>query len=86
MTTLEQRINAIEQRNKRVEMDKKWEGSLERKLSIIITTYIVMCLIMSVLQVEKAWLNAIVPTVGFFLSTLSLSFFKQIWLNKHSQP
>lgn len=84
MTTLEQRINAIEQRNKRVEMDKKWEGSLERKLLIIITTYIVMCLIMSVLQVEKAWLNAIVPTVGFFLSTLSLSFFKQIWLNKHS--
>ena len=84
MKTLEQRVAAIEQRNKRVELDKKWEGSLERKLLIILTTYIVMCLVMTALHVEKAWLNAVIPTLGFFLSTLSLSFCKQIWLRKHA--
>ena len=84
MTTIEQRLSTIEQRNKRVELDKKWENSLERKLLILITTYIVMCFFMSVIGVEKAWLNAIIPTLGFFLSTLSLSFCKQIWLRKHA--
>lgn len=36
-------------------------------------------------MVEKAWLNAIIPTFGFILSNLSLPFFKEIWLKKRSK-
>ena len=35
---LEQRIEKIEERNKRVELDKKWETSLTRKICIMILT------------------------------------------------
>jgi len=31
------------------------------------------------LAVPSAWLNAIVPAVGFLLSTLTLPFFKKFW-------
>ena len=36
---LEQEINGIRQRNKRVELDKKWETSVTRKICICILTY-----------------------------------------------
>ena len=39
---IEDRINKIEERNKRVELDKKWETSWTRKISIMILTYIVV--------------------------------------------
>ena len=40
---LENEIENIKQRNKRVELDKKWETSLTRKLCICILTYIYSC-------------------------------------------
>ena len=39
---LEQEIKDIKNRNKRVELDKKWETSLTRKICICILTYIVV--------------------------------------------
>lgn len=39
---LEKEIENIKQRNKRVELDKKWETSWTRKLCICILTYIVV--------------------------------------------
>ena len=39
---LEQEIKAIKERNKRVELDKKWETSATRKICICILTYIVV--------------------------------------------
>ena len=38
---LEQEISKIKERNKRVELDKKWETSWTRRLCICILTYIV---------------------------------------------
>ena len=29
------------------------------------------------------WLNALVPVIGFFLSTLTVSLFKRVWLQKN---
>ena len=37
---IEERINRIEERNKRVELDKSWETSWTRKVCIMILTYI----------------------------------------------
>lgn len=39
---LEKEIENIKTRNKKVELDKKWETSLTRKICICILTYIVV--------------------------------------------
>ena len=39
---IEERIKKIEDRNKRVELDKKWETSWTRRICIMIITYIVV--------------------------------------------
>ena len=40
MDTIEERLNKIEDRNRRVEFDKAWETSFVRILSISIITYL----------------------------------------------
>ncbi len=85
MKTLEERLTAIELRNSRVETDKKWETSLERISLVAVLTYGSMCLLMWSLKIDQPWLNAIVPTAGFLLSTQSLSWFKKIWLKQRNK-
>lgn len=74
------RIEVIEQRNKKVEVDKKWEGSYVRRILIVIFTYVSIGSYMWAIDVDKPLLNAVIPSLGFTLSTLSLPFFKQLWL------
>lgn len=79
MDELEKRIEKIEQRNKAVELNKAWETSWTRKVLIALFTYLAIALYMKfVLQIDP-WINAIVPTVGFLLSTLTMPFFKNLW-------
>ncbi|MFN4894592.1 MAG: hypothetical protein ACK5GN_11145 [Pseudomonadota bacterium] len=73
------RISSIEARNRRVELDKAWELSRTRKVSILVLTYLVMILVFWSLGNEKYALNAIVPTLGFFISTASLPKVKAWW-------
>lgn len=85
MTTiqeLDKRVSQIEERNKRVETDKKWETSWVRKIILIVCTYLAIGFYLHVIMVSEPWLNAIVPTIGFFLSTLTLPVIKNIWLRK----
>ena len=78
---LEKRITDIENRNKRVEGDKAWETSLLRKILIIILTYIFAVLYLKIADTTNPFLGAVVPCVGFFLSTQTLSIIKKKWLN-----
>ena len=80
MDDIEKRLNAIEQRNKRVELDKSWETSFARKIIITLLTYITIVLFFLIAQLPKPFINSIVPTTGFVLSTLSLPFFKRLWI------
>ncbi len=82
METIEQRLEKIEQRNARVEADKAWETSWTRRLFVAVFTYLSISLYMWVIKIEQPWLNAIVPTVGFLLSTLTLPFIKKWWVSK----
>ncbi len=82
MTDTKERLDLIEQRNKRVELDKAWETSWIRVTIIAILTYITIVLFFFVAELPKPFINSIVPTTGFVLSTLSLPFFKKIWI-KH---
>ena len=77
---LEKEISEIKERNKRVEGDKAWETSWTRRILLFCFTYIALGLYMWVIDVNYPWLNAIVPAIGFMLSTLTLPFIKKRWL------
>jgi len=83
MTDLEARITQIEERNKKVEAEKAWETSLFRKISLVALTYCIMVAIFYSMGTPGPFRNAIVPTVGYLLSTLSLAALKSYWLQMH---
>ena len=55
---------------------------MTHKVSIIILTYIVMVLVMNTLKMEELLINAIILTLGFTLSTFSMSLIKIFWSKK----
>lgn len=77
---LEEEIEKIKQRNAKVELDKKWETSITRKICICVLTYIVV-IIYSYLtnKISNIFLSSLVPVIGFTLSTVSLNFIRRIW-------
>jgi hypothetical protein len=81
MPTIEERLGKIEERNAKVESDKSWETSYSRRGLISIFTYLAISLYFLAIGIPSPWLSALVPTIGFLLSTLTLPFFKKIWLN-----
>jgi len=85
MSNITKKLETIEQRNKRVEIDKAWETSWTRRLLIAILTYITIVLFFIVAHLPKPFINSIVPTTGFILSTLSLPIFKKIWIRYYKQ-
>ncbi|MDO8610216.1 MAG: hypothetical protein Q7R95_06710 [bacterium] len=76
---LEIRIIEIEKRNQRVEQDKYWETSLTRRFLLMLFTYLAISFYMKFILNIEPWLNAIIPSLGFLLSTLTLPFFKNLW-------
>jgi len=79
---IEAEIRKIQERNKKVEMDKAWETSLARKILVAIGTYFVMVLVMAAMDIANPLTGAIIPTLGFLLSTLSIDFVKSIWMRR----
>jgi hypothetical protein len=80
MQELEDRIKKIEERNKRVELDKAWETSWARRIIILALTYVVITIFFLVASLPHPFINPIIPTIGFALSTFSLPYFKKIWI------
>ena len=77
---IEERIIKIEERNKRVELDKSWETSLTRKICIMVLTYLVVITYSHVIRnFDNILLSSLVLVIGFTLSTLSLKFIRTIW-------
>jgi hypothetical protein len=83
MDNTETRIKKLEDRNKKVESSKAWETSWTRRILLMIFTYLAIGIYLSYINIPRAWLNAIVPAVGFMLSTLSMPFFRKIWLKRN---
>ena len=80
MKELENEINKIKERNKRVETDKAWETSFTRRICICILTYIVVVIYSFMIsRVSNIWLSSLVPVLGFALSTLSLKYVRSMW-------
>ncbi len=77
---IEEEIQKIKERNKRVEKDKEWETSWTRRICIMILTYIVViCYSYIVKNYDSIFLSSLVPVIGFTLSTLSLKLVRKIW-------
>lgn len=79
MNSLEERVEKIEERNRKVETDKAWETSWTRKILLALFTYLAIALYLKFILKIEPWLNAIIPSIGFLLSTLTLPFFKDFW-------
>ncbi len=76
---LEKEIKLIQERNKKVETDKTWETSWTRRLLLALFTYLAISIYMSAISLPNPWLNAIVPSIAFLLSTLTLPVFRKLW-------
>lgn len=77
---IEEDIENIKKRNTAVEIDKAWERSFARIISISIITYVVAVIILWALDAVYPFLSACVPVLGFILSTQSLPVIKRIWV------
>lgn len=77
---IEKEIKKIQERNSRVELDKKWETSWTRKIIIMLLTYIVVITYSYLIkEYDNILLSSLVPVIGFTLSTLSLKLVRKIW-------
>lgn len=76
---LRKEIADLKTRNLRVDAEKAWETSGSRKICIALLTYAVIVLFFISIQSERPFVNALVPTAGFLLSTLSLPLAKRLW-------
>ncbi len=85
MDDINARLKAIEGRNKTVELDKKWETSWSRKFILIILTYLVIAIYFNFANIEKPLINAVVPSLAFVISTLSMPYFKKIWIKLNNK-
>ncbi|MCA9351956.1 hypothetical protein KC866_01000 [Patescibacteria group bacterium] len=79
---IEKEIIHIQQRNQRVELEKAWETSTTRYVSIVVITYLFAVLVMYALDIARPLINAVIPTLGYFLSVQSLPLIKRWWLTK----
>ena len=80
---LEEEVRKIRERNARVEAEKAWETSWFRVGSIMAVTYVIATAALYAIGNDNPFRNALIPTLGYFLSTQSLPFIKQWWINRH---
>ena len=80
---IQKELNEIKSRNQKVEDDKAWETSWTRRAFIIIATYIIAVIWLKLIDDSKAYLNALVPSLGYGLSTISIPFIKNRWIRRH---
>lgn len=83
--SVEDQLSAIATRNLRVEEDKAWETSWLRRGLIASITYICAIVLLMVLGHDDVFKHALVPVMGYLLSTLSLPFVKAFWLKQQNR-
>lgn len=79
---LEEEIEAIKARNKRVEADKGWETSKTRMLFVSVVTFALAFLFMVLINEREPFWKALAGTVAYIASTTSYGVLKRKWLKK----
>lgn len=80
ISEIAQEIERLKERNRRVEQEKAWEVSWARVSVIMVITYFTAAIFLLLVGAERPWLGAVVPALGFLLSTRSLPFIKSWWM------
>ena len=80
---LRNQITEIKMRNQRVESEKAWETSSVRIGSIAAITYVVAAALLYFIGVKNFLLAALVPSIGYYLSTRSLPAVRTWWIKKN---
>ena len=76
-------VEAILERNARVEAEKAWEVSLTRRLFIAVLIYLTAALLLWLTNQPQFAMLSIVPAVGYIFSTLSLPWVKHWWIRRN---
>lgn len=76
---LEERVEAIEERNRRAERDKAWEISWWRRAAITVLTYLVIVVYFFAADLPDPFVNSVVPAVAFVLATMTLPWLQRLW-------
>lgn len=79
---IQEEIERIHERNRRVESDKSWETSWFRILFVAVIIYTVAGIFMMIVKIVNPWINAFVPALGYVLSEQSLPFVKKWWIRR----
>lgn len=73
---IEQEIQKIKQRNKRVELDKAWETSWTRKICICILTYIIVVIYSYVIRnFDNIFLSSLVPVIRIYIINIVIKIY-----------
>lgn len=77
-------IEKIKARNRKVEADKAWELSKTRTFFITFSIYILAFIFMAINGTTNPALNALIPSMGYLLSTSTYGILKNWWLKRKS--
>ncbi|MFH0873409.1 MAG: hypothetical protein V1846_01060 [Candidatus Komeilibacteria bacterium] len=80
LESIKKEIELIKERNARVETDKAWEISTARVTFISLITYLVATAVLYLIGVKNFYYSALIPTIGYLLSTRSLPAIKAWWI------
>lgn len=80
---IKKELGAIRERNERVEGDKAWEVSGFRVGSITVGMYIIASAALYAIGNDFPLRNALIPAIGYLLSTQSLPFIKRNWIARY---
>jgi hypothetical protein len=82
LVRLEQEVELLKERNRRVEGEKAWEKSSFRIACVAAVTYVVVAIVLYLIGVPNFLFAAFVPALGYVLSTLSLPALRRWWIGR----
>lgn len=82
LTQLAKEIDSIKERNRRVEADKAWETSGVRTTFIAVSTFLLLYIFFRLIDSEAPFLNSLISTIAYLLSTFSYGQLKSWWLKR----
>lgn len=82
---MKEEIEAIQERNKRVELDKAWETSRTRRSIVAFLTYLTAAVFLKLIGNSQPFLNALVPFGGYLFSTITLPYVKRWWTKRYGE-
>lgn len=75
-------VDAIIERNKKVEKDKAWETSRVRTGFIAVVTFLFVIGFVMFINDEKPLQKGLIASIGYFLSTETYGILKKWWIAK----